>query len=68
VDKNPSKQNKYMPGSRIPIKGEKYLKDDRPNYVVILPWNLKNEVMGQLDYIKENSGKFVIAVPELEVI
>ncbi len=68
VDKNPSKQNKYMPGSRIPIKGEEYLKDDRPDYVVILPWNLKNEVMGQLNYIKENSGKFVIVVPELEII
>jgi 2-polyprenyl-3-methyl-5-hydroxy-6-metoxy-1,4-benzoquinol methylase len=68
VDKNPSKQNKYMPGSRIPIKGEIYLKDDLPDYVVILPWNLKNEVMGQLHYIKENSGKFVIAVPELEII
>jgi SAM-dependent methyltransferase len=68
VDKNPSKQNKYMPGSRIPIKGEEYLKVDQPDYVVILPWNLKNEVMGQLNYIKENSGKFVIFVPELEII
>ena len=68
VDKNPSKQNKYMPGSRIPIKGEEYLKDDRPDYVVILPWNLKNEVMGQLNYIKENGGKFVIVVPELKII
>ena len=68
VDKSSSKQNKYMPGSRIPIKAEQYLKDNQPDYVVVLPWNLKNEVMGQLNYIKENGGKFVIAVPELEII
>jgi hypothetical protein len=68
VDKNPRKQNKYMPGSRIPIKAEQYLKDDQPDYVIILPWNLKNEVMNQLDYIKQNGGKFVVAVPKLEII
>jgi SAM-dependent methyltransferase len=68
VDKNPSKQNKYMPGSRIPIKAEQYLKDDQPDYVIILPWNLKNEVMSQLDYIKQNGGKFLVAVPKLEII
>ena len=68
VDKNPSKQNKYMPGSRIPIKAEQYLKDDQPDYVIILPWNLKNEVISQLDYIKQNGGKFLVAVPKLEII
>jgi len=68
VDKNPTKQNKYMPGSRIPIKAERYLKDDQPDYVIILPWNLKNEVISQLDYIKQNGGKFLVAVPKLEII
>ena len=68
VDKNPAKQGKYMPGSRIPIKAEQYLKDDKPDYVFILPWNLSNEVMNQLDYIKQNGGQFVVAVPRLEVI
>jgi ubiquinone/menaquinone biosynthesis C-methylase UbiE len=68
VDKNPSKQGKYMPGSRIPIKTERYLKNDKPDYVVILPWNLKSEVTQQLDYVKQYGGKFVIAVPGLEVI
>jgi 2-polyprenyl-3-methyl-5-hydroxy-6-metoxy-1,4-benzoquinol methylase len=68
VDKNPRKQNKYMPGSRIPIKAEQYLKDDQPDYVIILPWNLKNEVISQLDYIKQNGGKFLVAVPKLEII
>jgi SAM-dependent methyltransferase len=68
VDKNPAKQDKYMPGSRIPIVSEDYLKTEKPEYVVILPWNLKGEVMGQLEYIREWSGRFVVAVPELEII
>ena len=68
VDRNPAKQGKYMPGSRIPTKDENYLKNDRPDYVVILPWNLKQEVMCQLEYIREWDGKFVVAVPELEVV
>jgi 2-polyprenyl-3-methyl-5-hydroxy-6-metoxy-1,4-benzoquinol methylase len=68
VDKNNAKIGKLMPGSRIPIKAEQYLKDDQPDYVIILPWNLKNEVMNQLDYIKQNGGKFVVAVPKLEII
>jgi len=68
VDKSPSKQGKYMPGSRIPIHTEQFLKDDKPDYVLILPWNLKSEVIKQLSYIKENGGKFVVAVPQLEII
>jgi SAM-dependent methyltransferase len=68
VDRNPAKQGKYMPGSRIPIRDESYLKDDRPDYVVILPWNLKQEVINQLDYIRQWDGKFVVAIPELEVV
>jgi 2-polyprenyl-3-methyl-5-hydroxy-6-metoxy-1,4-benzoquinol methylase len=68
VDRNPNKQGKYMPGSHIPIVAEQHLKDDSPDYVVIFPWNLKNEVMIQLDYIKERGGKFVTTIPVLEVI
>jgi 2-polyprenyl-3-methyl-5-hydroxy-6-metoxy-1,4-benzoquinol methylase len=67
VDKSPSKQGKYMPGSRIPIKTEQYLKDDNPDYVVILPWNLKDEVMNQLDYIRQNGGQFVTVVPDIKI-
>jgi SAM-dependent methyltransferase len=67
VDKNPAKQGKYMPGSRISIKKEQYLKDDKPDFVIILPWNLKDEVMGQLNYIYEWGGVFVTAVPELSM-
>jgi len=67
VDRNPAKQGKYMPGSRIPITGEPWLKNSAPDYVVILPWNLKAEVMQQLSYIRDWGGRFVTAVPNLEV-
>ena len=50
VDRNPAKQGKFMPGSRIPIVGEENLPSTRPDYIVILPWNLKEEVMAQLDF------------------
>ena len=68
VDRSPSKHSKYMPGSRIPIHTEQFLKYDKPDYVLILPWNLKSEVIKQLSYITENGGNFVVAVPKLEVI
>ncbi len=67
VDRNPAKQGKYMPGSRIPIVDEKHLKDMKPDYIVVLPWNLKSEIMIQLKYIQEWGGKFVTAVPDLNI-
>ena len=67
VDRNPAKQNKFMPGSRIPIVDELLLQQEKPDYVVILPWNLKTEVMQQLDYIRAWGGCFVTAVPELRI-
>lgn len=67
VDLNPNKQNKYMPGSRIPIVNESYIKNSQPNYVLILPWNLRDEVQEQLSYIREWGGQFLTAVPNLQV-
>jgi predicted TPR repeat methyltransferase len=67
VDRNPAKQGKHMPGSRIPIVEENQLHTIKPDYVVVLPWNLKAEVMQQLEYIKAWNGQFVTAVPHLEV-
>lgn len=67
VDKNPAKQNKCMPGSRIPIVDEAHLKADRPDLILILPWNLREEVMAQLAYVHAWGGQFVTAVPALEV-
>jgi SAM-dependent methyltransferase len=68
VDRNPAKQGKYLPGSRIPIVDESCILTDKPDYVVILPWNIREEVMTQLAYIREWGGQFVMAVPTLEVI
>ena len=67
VDRNPTKQDKYMPGSRIPIVAETRLQKAKPEFVIILPWNLRKEVMTQLAYIREWGGRFVTAVPRLEV-
>ena len=68
ADRNPAKQGKYMPGSRIPITDELRLRSAKPDYVVILPWNLKAEVMQQLEYIRAWGGRFVTAIPHLEVL
>lgn len=67
VDRNPAKQEKFMPGSRIPILNESHLKAAKPDYVVILPWNLRLEVMQQLSYIRAWGGQFVTAVPGVRI-
>lgn len=67
VDLNPSKQNKFLPGSRIPIVVEAQIKQAKPDYIVILPWNLREEVILQLAYVREWGGQFVTAVPKLKV-
>ncbi|MDY6947833.1 MAG: class I SAM-dependent methyltransferase [Pseudomonadota bacterium] len=67
VDRNPAKQNKYLPGSRIPIVAEDRLQAERPDYIVILPWNLRDEVTAQLDYVRQWNGHFVTAVPKLHI-
>jgi len=68
VDKNPAKQGKWMPGSHITIQDEQLVKKDKPNYIIILPWNIKQEVIQQLDYIRDWGGKFVTSVPSLEIL
>ncbi len=67
ADRNPAKQNKFMPGSRIPIVDEQTLRETKPDFVVIFPWNLKEEVIAQLDYIRSWGGRFVTAIPGLEI-
>ena len=67
VDKNPAKQGRFLPGSRIPVVDEAYLRAHRPDYVLILPWNLREEVAMQLEYVRDWGGKLVTAVPRLEV-
>jgi SAM-dependent methyltransferase len=68
VDRSPHKQGKYMPGSRIPIVSEDRLKSDKPDYVVIFPWNLSAEIAKQLNFLSLSGTEFVIAVPQLSVL
>lgn len=68
VDASPYKQGKFLPGSHIPVVKEEVLKADQPDYVVIFPWNIQQEIMTQLSYIKGWGGKFVIAIPELTIL
>ena len=68
VDRNPAKQGRFMPGSRIPIVDEARLRADRPDDVVLLPWNLRDELMTQLDYVRGWGGRFVTAVPALRCV
>lgn len=67
ADASPHKQGKYLPGSHIPIVSEAQIKKNKPKYIVILPWNIKEEIVDQLDYIRDWGGQFVTAVPRLEI-
>ncbi len=67
VDRSPYKQGRFLPGSRIPIYHPDRIRETKPDYVVILPWNLKDEIMEQLQYIREWGGKFVVPIPKVTV-
>jgi 2-polyprenyl-3-methyl-5-hydroxy-6-metoxy-1,4-benzoquinol methylase len=66
-DRAPSKIGKFMPGSHVPIKSEESLKQSKPDYIVIFPWNIKSEIVDQLSYVRSWNAQFVTAVPKLEV-
>jgi len=67
VDKNPHKQGLFLPGSHLPIYGPEKIQETKPDYVLILPWNLKDEIMKQMNYIRNWGGKFVIPIPEVTI-
>ena len=67
VDRNTYKQGKFLPGTHIPILAPEKIRETRPDYVMILPWNLKDEIMGQLSYIRDWGGRFVVPIPELQI-
>jgi hypothetical protein len=67
VDRNTYKHGKFLPGTHIPIFAPERIRQTRPDYVLILPWNLKNEIVEQLAYIHEWGGQFVVPIPEVEV-
>jgi hypothetical protein len=68
VDANPYKQGKYTPGTRIPILAPDSIREARPDYVLILPWNLKDEICAHASYIREWGGKFIVPIPEVRIL
>jgi len=67
VDRSPYKQDTFLPGTHIPVYHPDKIKETKPDYLVILPWNLKDEVMEQMSYIRDWDGNFVTLIPEPEV-
>jgi len=68
VDRNPFKQNSFLVGSRIPVYAPEMIDEFKPDYVLIMPWNLRDEIVEQMKHIRDWGGQFVVAIPELEVI
>jgi 2-polyprenyl-3-methyl-5-hydroxy-6-metoxy-1,4-benzoquinol methylase len=68
VDASPHKQNKYLPGSHIPVVSEETIKKEKPDFILILPWNIQSEITQQLQYINEWGGKFVVPIPQLKIM
>jgi SAM-dependent methyltransferase len=66
-DRNPYKHGRYTPGTHIPIYPPSHLEETKPDYVFILPWNLKEEIMRQLDYIRDWGGRFIVPIPDVAV-
>ena len=65
ADASPHKQGRFLPGTRIPVVAESRIRESRPDFVMILPWNLTQEISEQLNYIRDWGGKFVTAIPNL---
>ena len=68
VDISPHKQEKFMPGTHIPIHSPEKIKDTKPDYIVILAWNLKDEIIKQMNFVKDWGGQFVVLIPKVEVL
>ena len=67
VDRNPYKQGRFLPGTHIPIHHPNRIRETKPDYIVILPWNLKEEIMDQLRFVREWGARFVVPIPEITV-
>jgi SAM-dependent methyltransferase len=68
VDRNPHKQGMFLPGTHIPILHPEVLQQDHPDYILILPWNLTAEIVAQLEYAREWGAKFIVPIPQAEVL
>jgi len=67
VDRSPHKQGLFLPGTHIPVAHPDRIRETKPDYLLVLPWNIKTEIMEQMSYIREWQGKFVIPIPEVEI-
>jgi SAM-dependent methyltransferase len=68
VDRSPHKQGRFLPGTHIPIFHPDRIRETKPDYVIVLPWNLKDEIVQQLQYIREWGGRFVVPIPKVEIL
>jgi hypothetical protein len=68
VDRSPHKQGRFLPGTHIPIYAPEKVLETRPDYVLVLPWNLKGEVMEQMDHVRKWGARFIIPIPEVSVL
>jgi len=68
VDRNPYKQGKFTPGTRIPIHAPGRIAETKPDYILIMPWNLREEIMRQLDYVRAWGAKFIVPIPRVQVL
>ena len=68
VDRSPHKQGHFLPGTHIPIYAPERVSETMPNYVLILPWNLKDEIMDQMRHIRQWGGQFIVPIPEVKVL
>ena len=68
VDASPHKQGHFLPGTRIPILAPQAIAEARPDYVLILPWNLRDEIMAQMAHVRDWGGRFVLPIPRLEIV
>lgn len=68
VDRSPFKQGKFLPGTHIPIHAPEYLAETKPDYILVLPWNLREEIVRQLDYVRSWGGRLVFPIPALDIV
>jgi SAM-dependent methyltransferase len=68
VDRNPYKQGRYLPGTAVPILAPERIREARPDYVLILPWNLREEIIDSLSFIRQWGGQFILPIPAVEVV
>jgi hypothetical protein len=67
VDRNPYKQGKFLPGTHIPIYSPDRISETKPDYVMILPWNFKDEILMQMEFIHDWGAKFIVPIPEVKI-